>query len=144
MLFINDDEPKIPEYDILLKNGMSPDKDVDFPRRNTLESFAPHGGSISPREAMEADAGSFRQRRECGEMLPCEYLVGAIKAPCPPDSTAVTRASAATSVFPAPTSPWSSRIIRVLDAMSERISANARFCAPVGSYGRAASMARIM
>ena len=64
--------------------------------------------------------------------------VGAINAHCQPASMQTAAASAATTVFPAPTSPCSKRCIGVWRAMSKAISSLTRACAPVRANGRAA------
>src|SRR4028119_1366821 len=57
-------------------------------------------------------------------------------APCPPDSTAVSRAATATTVLPLPTSPCSRRRIGFSRRMSARTSSITRSCAPVSPKER--------
>ena len=65
--------------------------------------------------------------------------MGAITAACLPLATARLQATAATAVFPEPTSPWRSRFIGSGAPMSLAISPITRRWAPVGANGRIAS-----
>ncbi len=62
--------------------------------------------------------------------------VGAISTDWPPARAASIIASMATTVFPEPTSPWISRVIRSPEARSPPISESARRWAPVSANGR--------
>src|SRR5204862_78657 len=76
----------------------------------TLEVRSPSDGPPS--------AKSAPVERKC---CPASSSVGAMSAACAPDATAMRAASAATTVFPDPTSPSSSRDIGIVRSRSRRI-----------------------
>ena len=78
----------------------------------------------------------FSQREKLRKCCSARICVGAIRMAGHPDSIATSMAAAATTVFPDPTSPCRRRCIRCACAISDRMAAIARDCAPVRSKGR--------
>ena len=83
--------------------------------------FTPYGASIASSDSSCCIASTS---------------VGTIKAPCAPLHTARNSAITATTVFPEPTSPCTSRFIVIPPVISFSISSYTLFCAAVSSYGK--------
>ena len=144
VLLVDDGEAEVAEGDVLLEEGVGADEDGDLAGGQRREPGGALGALVAAGEDLEADAGGLARagarERRCWR---ARISVGAIIAAWPPASTAASMARKATSVLPAPTSPWSRRFMRLVEAMSAVISATERVWARgrrVGERGEDAGL----
>ena len=113
VLFVHHRQPQVLERHILLKDRMGADQDrrsAPSPGPPASSPGRPPGRGPSAVPAAPPPPGpAGASPSKCWR---ARISVGAIITPCPPASTAISRAWNATSVLPDPTSPCKSRFIR--------------------------------
>src|SRR3974390_927405 len=74
VLLVDDGDREIAESDLVLKQRMRADDEIDLAECEAVEDVLPFAAALASGERGDADACSFRQRRYRIEMLARQYF----------------------------------------------------------------------
>ena len=128
VLLVDDGQREIVEDDVLLKQRMGADHDVDVAEREAIENGLALAAALAAGEDGDADAGGFGERRDGLAVLAGENFGRRHQRRLPPGLDDGGGGGSATTVLPEPTSPCSSRSMRCGLARSVVMSSTAFCC----------------